>query len=183
MKMMWPFSASNFRISWISGRNNVIAPGFRIRKFPWSWLLSVAARFSASSTINPPRYASFSLPSELDAASGLIFSCPRVRFPCRALSIPGFTTQSDGSRMRYLSRQWKSGSSPRALILPQSCLLLFVLVSSSPSFWCSQSGWNGWCWTNETDCFTHHVWNYFWSICLRDDVWCRCTLFESWDAD
>ena len=91
---------------------------------------------------------------------------------------PGFSTQSDGSRMRNLSRQWKSGSLLWALMLPQSCLLLFDL----PSFWSSWSSWNsersneswgGWCWTNEEDCSTHHMWNYLWSLCLRVDVWCR----------
>ena len=42
---------------------------------------------------------------------------------------PVFSTQADGSRMRNLSRQLMSGSSTSALILPQSCLLLFVLTS------------------------------------------------------
>ena len=47
---------------------------------------------------------------------------------------PAFSTQSDGSRMRNLSRQLMSGSSPSALILPQSCLLLFVLAITSVLF-------------------------------------------------
>ena len=165
MKIMWPLSASSFNIpwfSWISGRNKfpchfflVIAPGFRTSKFP-RFILSVAAGFPAASTINPPRYASFSFPWELDAASGFEFLLALASgFPVDALSIPDFPTQSDGSRMRNLSRQWKSGSLLRALILPQSCLLLFVLASSSPSFWVSWSSWNtehskeswkGWCW-------------------------------------
>ena len=58
------------------------ATSFPVTSFSWllhdsdsgishdSWLLSVAAGFSATSTINPPRYASFSLPWEVDAASG-----------------------------------------------------------------------------------------------------------------
>ena len=41
---------------------------------------------------------------------------------------PGFSTQSDGLRMRNLSRQLKSGSWSSALILPQPCLLLLVLA-------------------------------------------------------
>ena len=28
--------------------------------------------------------------------------------------------------------------------------------------------------TNEEHCLIHHVWNYFWSICLRVHVWCQC---------
>ena len=68
------------------------ATGFTVTSFWWllqdsesensqdAWLLSVAAPLSVTSTINPPRYASFSLPWELDAASG--FEYP-LRFPCR----------------------------------------------------------------------------------------------------
>ena len=62
-------------------------------------------------------------------------------------------------------------------------LLLFVPASSLPSCWRSLSSWSGWCWTNEKDCSIRHVWNYLWSKCLRVDVWCRCTWFESWCPD
>ena len=99
MKIMWPLSASSFnipRISWISGRNKfpchfflVIAPRFRTSKFP-RFILSVAAGFTAASTINPPRYASFSFPWELDDASGFEFLLAFASgFPVDALSIPG----------------------------------------------------------------------------------------------
>ena len=103
---------------------------------------------------------------------------------------PGFSTQSDGSRMRNLSRQLKSVSWSSALILPQPCLLLFVLAPFSPSSWsslsinswCSRWSWNDWYWTNEEDCSTHHVWNFLWSICLLIGVWCRYLIwmFGSW---
>ena len=39
--------------------------------------------------------------------------------------------QSDFLRMRNLSRQLKSGSSPWASILPRSCLLVCVLVGAA----------------------------------------------------
>ena len=38
------------------------------------------------------------------------------------------------SQMKNLSRETRPGSSPLAWILPQSCYLLIVLVSSSPSY-------------------------------------------------
>ena len=53
----------------------------------------------------------------------------------------GSSTQSDGSRLRNLSRQLMSSSLLWSLILPQTCLL-FVLVSSSLSFSGSLSSWN-----------------------------------------
>ena len=145
-KMMWPIFASSFRmpwIFWISGRNKL--------------------GFPATLPINPPKYAFFSLPWELDAASGFwISSCPRVRFPCGCFEYP------DLSRMRNLSEQLKTSSSPSALILPQLFPLLFVPASSSPSFWGSWSScnsqrskwsWYGWCWTNKEACSIRHVWN------------------------
>ena len=55
-----------------------------------------------------------------------------------------------------------AGSSPLAWISPQSCYLLIVLASFSPSSWCSwtswnswrnRESWNGWCWTNKEDFF------------------------------
>ena len=70
------------------------ASGFPVTSFSWllqdsdsenshdSWRLSVAAGFHATLSIDPPRYASFSLPWELDAAWGfefLLFPC--IRFP------------------------------------------------------------------------------------------------------
>ena len=55
---------------------------------------------------------------------------------------PGFSTQSDCPQMKNLSRQWRPSSSPLALIVQQSCYLVSVLASSSPSFWCSWSSWN-----------------------------------------
>ena len=68
----------------------MIAPWFRFRNPNDSWLLSVAASFPATSTINPPKYASSSLPGELDAASGFEFLLALASgFPADALSIPG----------------------------------------------------------------------------------------------
>ena len=57
----------------------------------------------------------------------------------------------------------------------------FVLVWSSLSSWnslYSKWSWNGWYFTNEEDCSTHHVWNSLWSTCLRVGVWCECDGFE-----
>ena len=151
MKMMWPFSASNFRISWISGRNNVIAPGFRIRKFPWFLTFICRGTFLRFFNHQPAKVCIFQPSFRTRRCVGFwFFSCPRVRFPCRALSIPGFTTQSDGSRMRYLSRQWKSGSSPRgfdfATILSSSfcsCILFaIVLVQPVRLKWMMLNKWN-----------------------------------------
>ena len=79
------------------------ATSFTVTSFSWllqdsdsenshdSWLLSVAASFPATSTINPPKYASFNLFWELDAASGFEFLLdPRVKFPCRCFEYPWF---------------------------------------------------------------------------------------------
>ena len=172
---------------WMQQVSLMIAPWFRFRKVPWfSWLLSVAAGFPATSTINPPKCASFSLPWELDAASGFEFLVALVRFRCRCFWVSsGFSTQSDGSRMRNVSRQVRPGSSLAYML--QSCLLLFDLVSSSPSSWsslsswnswCSKGGGNGWCWTNEEDCSAQHVWNSLQSTCLRVGVSCQSHGFE-----
>ena len=77
------------------------APSFLVTTFSWSlhdsdagkchdsWLSSVVTSFPATSTINPPLYASFSLPWELDAASGFEFLALASSFPVDALSIPG----------------------------------------------------------------------------------------------
>ena len=69
-----------------------------------------------------------------------ISSCPRVRFPCRCFEHPRALRRNRmGSRMRNLSRQLMSGSSPSALVLPQSCLRLFVLDASDICFHLSGS--------------------------------------------
>ena len=78
------------------------ATGFPVTSFSWSlhdsdsgkshdfWILSVAAGFRATSTINPPRHASFSCPWELDAASGFEFLLALASgFPLDVLSTPG----------------------------------------------------------------------------------------------
>ena len=78
------------------------ATGFPVTSFSWllrgsdkenshdSWPLSVAAGFPATSTINPPRYASFSLPWGTRRCVGFwISSCRRARFPCRCFECPG----------------------------------------------------------------------------------------------
>ena len=91
--------------------------------------------------------------------------------------------QSDLMRRRNVSLWKKIDSSLLIATWTQLFLLLFALVSSSPVWsslssgnsWYSKWSWNGWCWTNDEDCSTHHVWNFVWSKCLRVDVWCNVT--------
>ena len=79
-----------------------LLPDFPVTSFSWSLhdsdsgkshdsrLKSVAAGFSATSTIIPPTYASFSLPCTLDAVSGFEFLLALASsVPVDALSISG----------------------------------------------------------------------------------------------
>ena len=113
MKNLWPFSASSFRIpwiSWISGCNRfpcyfflMFAPWFRFRKFPW--FLTFICRGKFLRHIQPSNRQSMHLSAFLENSTlrrVLDFFLPsRVRFPCRCCEYPwAFSTQSGGSRMR-----------------------------------------------------------------------------------
>ena len=94
-----------------------------------------------------PVLTSFCHPWELDAASlfrpltsGLHVLDQSVRQS--ALSILGYSTQSDCSQSKNLTGQRRSGSSSSALILSRYCCLLSVVASLSSSFWFSFSIWN-----------------------------------------
>ena len=84
-------------IYWISGCNKfpcffflMIAPWFRFRKTLMTSDFYRSRQVPTTPAINPPMYASFSLPWELDAASGFEFLLALASsFPADALSISG----------------------------------------------------------------------------------------------
>ena len=99
----------------------------QIQESPMIPDFSVAARFHRYFNHQPAKVCIF----QLDAASGFEFLVTLASGFLWALCVSlGFSTQSDGSRMRNLSRQLMSGSSP--FILPQSCLLLSLLRQLLP---------------------------------------------------
>ena len=63
--------------------------------FHYSWHLSVVAGFLATLSINPPRYASFSLFWELDAAWGFEFFFSLHKVSLKIWVSPDFLLQSD----------------------------------------------------------------------------------------
>ena len=147
---LWTFPVSNFGIPWIfwiSGCNRfpchfflMIGPRSWFKKV--QWLLTFLLR-QVSLSINLPRYASFSLTWELDAASGLEFLLSLASgfswnsedlraFGCNR-TFRGWGTCQNISRQVQLCKFW---------FLPQFFLLLSVPASSSPSFWSSLSSWN-----------------------------------------
>ena len=102
-----------------------------------SWFLSLAAGFPTTLSTIPPRHASCSFTSELDAASGFEFLLPWRQVFLKLWVSPGLLMQSDLSRMRNLPKKFKTSSLPSVLILPQYFPLLFIPASSSPSLWSS----------------------------------------------
>ena len=179
-EIMWPNSTF--------GVLNLLEPsGFS--GFPEYHWYSVATSF----LVLMNSWASLCHPWEIDAASGLEFwfvlaSSLADNPTCRleALTIPGLL-DAIGTVHGWRTYSNRTGQvhHHQPGCSPQSCYLLIVLASFSPSFrWCSKASWdswrckeswNGWCWTNKEDYSLRHVWNVLSSTCLPPGVWCQCT--------
>ena len=202
------FSASSFRnslifwISWTSGCNRfpcyfflMFAPWFRLRKFPWFLTFICCGKFLRHFSHQTAKVCIFQPSLRTRRCVGFwISSCPRVRFHCRCFEYPwAFSTQSGGSRMRSMSRQFDVSFIAVGFEFPTilsssfcSCILFAVVLGQlvKLKFW-SQQVELKWMMLNKWRKMFHssRVWNYLWSIWLRVDVWCRCTRFESLDPD
>ena len=105
----------------------MIAPWVRFRKFPWFLTFICRGKFLRLFSHQTAKVCMFQPSLRTRRCVGFwISSCPRGRFPCRCFEYPW------AFRRNRMVHGWgtcrdslMSGSSPWALSLPQSCLLLF----------------------------------------------------------
>ena len=135
------------------------------------------------SSINPPRYASFSRTWDVDAASNELDSI-LILLSGLPEAIGINRTRCCGWNCRNTIRRhthhcWsRLGHNPFFFFLFLNYFAIVVqpiklkfLVQRRELKWLI-------CWTNEEDCSTRHVWNFPLSTCLRVGVWCQCNGFD-----